>query len=203
MGHRLSRIVTKTGDQGQTSLGSGTRTGKDSPPIETLGAIDELNSWIGVLISLASSKEVKETFIFVQHDLFDLGAQISVPGTPLLSRDHLSRIESCFDQMNGQLGMLKEFILPGGSPASALAHVARTVCRRAERRLVSLLEIYQSAADEPQSDTSGKTAQDFGLPYLNRLSDLLFVASRIENREAGVPDVLWKRGCSLQKRHTA
>jgi cob(I)alamin adenosyltransferase len=184
MGHRLSRIVTRTGDQGQTSLGSGTRVDKDSPPIEALGAIDELNSWIGILVALSISQQVKEAFTLVQHDLFDLGAQVSVPGTPLLSQAHLSRIEGAFERMNAELGMLKEFILPGGAPSSAFAHVARTVCRRAERRLFSLTE-----ADPPP--------ENFGISYLNRLSDLLFVASRLENRAAGNTDVLWERGKSV------
>lgn len=194
MGHRLSRIVTKTGDQGQTSLGSGIRVDKDSPPIEAMGSVDELNSWIGVLLTLAKSPAVRESFELVQHDLFDLGAQISVPGTKLLSRDHLERVEKSFDTMNANLGMLKEFILPGGEPASAFAHVARTVCRRAERRLFSLCETERQAEGQGTRETSG---QNYGLSYLNRLSDLLFVAGRLENHSAGRPDVLWERGKSV------
>ncbi|MEI9406430.1 cob(I)yrinic acid a,c-diamide adenosyltransferase [Mesorhizobium argentiipisi] len=193
MGHRLSRIVTRTGDQGQTSLGSGLRVDKDSPAIETLGAVDELNSWIGVLVASARSPMVRETLTLVQHDLFDLGAQISVPGTPLLSRHHLNRVELWFESMNAELGMLKEFILPGGTQSSAFAHVARTVCRRAERRLFSLAQVERQA--EGVHLTSG--GENYGLSYLNRLSDLLFVASRLENRVAGRPDVLWERGKSL------
>lgn len=198
MGHRLSRIVTRTGDQGQTGLGSGLRVDKDSPPIETLGAIDELNSWIGVLVALSSSPATREVFTLVQHDLFDLGAQISVPGTPLLSRAHLSRIEASFEQMNAGLGMLEEFILPGGAPASAFAHVACTVCRRAERRLFSLTQI-ESTAQGLTSEPGGPASppENFGLSYLNRLSDLLFVVSRLENRADGRADVLWERGKSL------
>src|SRR5271165_5151075 len=119
MGHRLSGIVTRTGDRGQTGLGTGIRVEKNSPPIATLGAIDELNSWIGVLVTLSVSQEVKEVFTLVQHDLFDLGAQISVPGTPLLSHAHLTRIEESFERMNAGLGMLKEFILPGGVPSAS------------------------------------------------------------------------------------
>ncbi len=203
MGHRLSRIATKTGDQGQTSLGSGTRVDKDSPPIETLGAIDELNSWIGVLVALSSSQEVKEVFKLVQHDLFDLGAQISVPGTPFLSREHLARIEDSFERINGQLGMLKEFILPGGVPASAFAHVARTVCRRAERRLFSLTQLDRSAGELLTPNGNESSAENYGLAYLNRLSDLLFVAARIENRDSGGSDILWERGKSLSNRGSA
>jgi len=203
MGHRLSRIVTRTGDRGQTGLGSGLRVDKDSPPIETLGAIDELNSWIGLLVALSSSQDTREVFTLVQHDLFDLGAQISVPGTPLLSRAHLSRIEASFERMNAELGTLKEFILPGGAPSSAFAHVARTVCRRAERRLFSLTQI-EDGADGLAPPVGGEPPdEDFGLAYLNRLSDLLFVASRIENRAEGRPDVLWERGKSLGSGVTA
>jgi len=197
MGHRLSRIVTRTGDEGKTSLGSGLRVDKDSPPIETLGAIDELNSWIGVLLTLSISPKVKEVFALVQHDLFDLGAQISVPGTPLLSQAHLSRIDDSFEQMNADLSMLKEFILPGGASSSAFAHIARTVCRRAERRLFSLLEIDVGAEGLRVATIGPSAAESFGLAYLNRLSDLLFVASRLENHADGRADVLWERGKSL------
>lgn len=197
MGHRLSRIVTRTGDHGQTGLGSGLRVDKDSPPIEALGAIDELNSWIGVLVALSGSRETREVLTLVQHDLFDLGAQVSVPGTPLLSRVHLTRIEASFDQMNAELGMLKEFILPGGALSSAFAHVARTVCRRAERRLLSLAQIERSAQELRGPAGTASPPESFGLSYLNRLSDLLFVVSRLENRADGHPDVLWERGKSL------
>ncbi|HEY0327949.1 MAG TPA: cob(I)yrinic acid a,c-diamide adenosyltransferase [Rhodopseudomonas sp.] len=195
MGHRLSRIVTRTGDQGQTSLGNGLRVDKDSPTITTLGTVDELNSWIGVLIALSKSEPMKQLFTLVQHDLFDLGAQISVPGTPLLSEAHLLRIERNFEEANSGLDMLKDFILPGGAPASAFAHVARTVCRRAERQLCSLLET-EATASGVLSDTA-PAAESFGLCYLNRLSDLLFVVARAENRADGRADVLWERGKSL------
>jgi len=197
MGHRLSRIVTRTGDQGQTSLGSGLRVDKDSPPIETLGSIDELNSWIGVLVALASARQVREDLTLVQHDLFDLGAQISVPGTPLLSQAHLSRIEASFERVNAELGMLKEFILPGGALSSAFAHVARTVCRRAERQLFRLAQVEHQAEGLVPRSGDGPPPENFGLSYLNRLSDLLFVISRLENRAAGQGDVLWERGKSL------
>lgn len=197
MGHRLSRIVTRTGDQGQTSLGSGLRVDKDSPPIETLGSIDELNSWIGVLVALASARQVREDLTLVQHDLFDLGAQISVPGTPLLSQAHLSRIEASFERVNAGLGMLEEFILPGGALSSAFAHVARTVCRRAERQLFRLAQVEHQAEGLLPRSGDGSPPENFGLSYLNRLSDLLFVISRIENRAAGQGDVLWERGKSL------
>lgn len=189
MGHSISRIVTGMGDQGQTSLGSSMRVDKDSPPIEALGAIEELNSWIGVLIAMSSSEEIREIFVLVQHDLFDLGAQISAPGAPLLSRDHLLRIEHSLDRLSARCGMLEKFILPGGAPASAFAHVARTICRRAERRLFTLTEVDRSAGRLLYLDVSETMAENFGLSYLNRLSDLLFVVARIENSEAGIPDV--------------
>jgi cob(I)alamin adenosyltransferase len=191
MGHRLSRIATRTGDNGQTSLGSGIRVDKDAPPIEVLGAVDELNSWIGVVLTAAKSPEVRRALEFAQHDLFDLGAQISVPGTPLLSAGQLTRVDESFDEMNARLGMLKEFILPGGAPASAFAHVARTICRRAERRLYSLIN-----QSEKQTGTQ-PVSEDYGLAYLNRLSDLLFVASRLENHAAGCTDIMWERGKSV------
>lgn len=192
MGHRLSKIVTRTGDTGQTSLGSGRRVEKDALPIEILGTVDELNSWIGLVQSASRARDVQSALEFVQHDLFDLGAQISVPGTPLLSAAHLARLEASFEGMNDKLGMLKEFILPGGSAASAYAHVARTVCRRAERRLYSLLS---TSSETP--NIGDVLPDDYGLPYLNRLSDLLFVAARIENQAAGGADILWERGKSV------
>ena len=196
MGHRLSGIVTRTGDEGQTGLGTGVRVEKNSPPIQTLGAIDELNSWIGVLIALSLSEDVKAAFALVQHDLFDLGAQISVPGTALLSQTHLTRIEENFERMNADLGMLKEFILPGGALSASFAHVARTVCRRAERELVSLIDL-EDTAESLDRKADPSTAKNFGLCYLNRLSDLLFVASRLENRADGRGDALWERGKSV------
>lgn len=197
MGHRLSRIVTQTGDRGQTGLGNGARVDKDSPPIETLGAIDELNSWVGALLSISKVEHVKQALVQVQHDLFDLGAQVSIPGTPLLSRPHLLRIERSFERMNAELGMLKEFILPGGSLPSAFAHIARTVCRRAERRLFSLIELDTTAEGLRVVTEDHSGVESFGLSYLNRLSDLLFVTARVENAAAGHPDVLWEREKSL------
>jgi len=190
MGHRLSRIVTRTGDAGQTGLGNGLRVDKDSPPVEVLGQIDELNSWIGVLLTYSPSEAVRESLVLVQHDLFDLGAQISVPGTPLLSPEHVSRLDGIFEKLNADLPPLKEFILPGGTQFAAFTHVARTICRRAERRLVTLTEL-----DRP--------AENHGIPYLNRLSDLLFTIARFENRQSGGTDILWEPGRSLSKTQAA
>jgi cob(I)alamin adenosyltransferase len=153
-----------------------------------------LNSSVGTLLAFSASNSVKEALTLVQHDLFDLGAQLSGPGTPLLSRAHLSRLEENVEQMNSNLGLLKEFILPGGAPASAFAHVARTVCRRAERRLLTM--VATEAGEEGKRDTTA--LENFGLSYLNRLSDLLFVVSRVENHAAGKSDTLWQRGKSLE-----
>lgn len=191
MGHRLSQIATRTGDRGQTSLGSGLRVDKDSLPIEVLGVVDELNSYLGVVLMASKSAEVRSALEWVQHDLFDLGAQLSVPGTPLLSAAHLARVDESFNAMNAQLSMLKEFILPGGVPASAYAHVARTVCRRAERRLYSL------TSNGSEFEPTEVSADNFGLSYLNRLSDLLFVAARLENQANGGSDMMWERGKSV------
>lgn len=192
MGHRLSTIVTRTGDGGTTGLGDGTRVGKDAPVIEVMGTVDELNSWIGVVIAHSGCKAAADALHLAQHDLFDLGAQLSVPGTALLSAAHLARIEAAFEEINAPLGMLKEFILPGGAPASGFAQVARTVCRRAERNLVALLKGAKAGADGGGVDYAA-----FGLAYLNRLSDLLFAIARAENRAQGGTDVLWQKGKSV------
>ncbi|MFC3221232.1 cob(I)yrinic acid a,c-diamide adenosyltransferase [Tianweitania populi] len=170
------------------------RVDKDSPVIETLGAIDELNSSIGFMISMANAPGVRDALLLVQHDLFDLGAQISVPGTPLLSQPHLERLERSIETMDAGLGPLEASILPGGAPSSALSHVARTVCRRAEQCLTRLSEIDRQA----QLSYIGRNSADRnGLAYLNRLSDLLFVIARAENAAASRADVIWENGKSI------
>lgn len=179
MGHRLSKIVTRTGDAGTTGLGDGSRIEKDSARIAAIGEIDELNSTLGLLLTEALPAPVAACLTSAQHDLFDLGGELSVPGYTALTDAHIARLEHAVDAFNGDLDPLKEFILPGGTRAAALAHVARTVCRRAERALVRL------AATDPVSDPARR--------YVNRLSDLLFVLARVLNRAAGRPDVLWKR----------
>ncbi len=179
MGHRLSKIVTRTGDAGTTGLGDGSRIEKDSARIAAIGEIDELNSTLGLLLTEALPAPVAACLTSAQHDLFDLGGELSVPGYTALTDAHVARLEHAVDAFNGDLDPLKEFILPGGTRAAALAHVARTVCRRAERALVRL------AATDPVSDPARR--------YVNRLSDLLFVLARVLNRAAGRPDVLWKR----------
>lgn len=177
MGHRLSKIVTRTGDAGTTGLGDGTRVSKDSLRVEAMGQVDELNSVIGLLLSEQLPEAIRQTLIDVQHDLFDLGGELCIPGWQMVTDSHVVRLENAVEQFNADLAPLKDFILPGGTRPAALAHVARTVCRRAERHLVHL------AASEAVADLARK--------YLNRLSDLLFVLGRALNRAAGTPDVLW------------
>jgi cob(I)alamin adenosyltransferase len=178
MGHRLSRIVTRTGDAGTTGLGDGSRVAKDAPRIEAIGTVDELNSTLGLLLAEALPRPAADCLTAVQHDLFDLGGELSIPGHAAVTDAHVERLETAVEAFNAELAPLKEFILPGGTRAAALAHVARTVCRRAERRLVALAEA------EAVSDAARR--------YLNRLSDLLFVLARVLNHTAGRPDVLWR-----------
>ena len=179
MGHRLSKIVTRTGDNGTTGLGDGTRVSKDSARIDAIGAVDELNSTVGLLLAEALPDAAADCLTSVQHDLFDLGGELSIPGHVAVTDAHVTRLEEAVESLNADLGALKEFILPGGTRAAALAHVARTVCRRAERALVRM------AASGPVSDPARR--------YLNRLSDLLFVLARTLNRAAGRSDVLWRK----------
>ncbi|HWQ40202.1 MAG TPA: cob(I)yrinic acid a,c-diamide adenosyltransferase [Burkholderiales bacterium] len=179
MGHRLTRIYTRTGDAGTTGLGDGSRVAKDSARIEAIGAVDELNSHIGVLRAEALPDAVDQCLLRIQHELFDLGGELSIPGHAAISEAHIARLEALLDGFNAELPPLKEFILPGGSRATALCHVARSVCRRAERRVVSL------AAAEQVSPLAQR--------YLNRLSDLLFVLCRVINRAQGGVDLYWRR----------
>ena len=180
MGHRLSKITTRTGDKGETGLGDGTRTDKASPRIAALGEVDELNSALGVLLAEALPEPVREALLGVQHDLFDLGGELSVPGRSSMAKAQVQRLEAQIEAFNRELSPLKEFILPGGTRAAAQAHLVRTVCRRAERSLVAL------ARAEPVSEVSRV--------YLNRLSDLLFILGRVVNRAGGQGDVLWQPG---------
>ena len=180
MGNRLSKIVTRTGDTGTTGLGDGSRVGKDCQRIEVIGEVDELNSCLGVLLAEDCPPAVREALTGVQHDLFDLGGEICIPGTSIISDAHISRLEDLVTRFNDELSPLKNFILPGGSRPAALAHLARTVCRRCERHIVLL------ARDEAVSIHVRK--------YLNRLSDLLFVLGRSLNKAGGRGDVLWVQG---------
>jgi cob(I)alamin adenosyltransferase len=179
MGYRLTKIVTRTGDDGTTGLGDGSRTGKDSPRVRALGDIDELNSAIGVVLAEEIPVAVREALAQVQNDLFDLGGEICIPGRKAIEEAHVTRLEAAAGSINAALPPLREFVLPGGSRAAAAAHLARTIGRRAERSLVTLNHA------EPVSATS--------LQYLNRLSDLLFIAAREINRCAGVPESAWQR----------
>lgn len=179
MGNRLSKIATRTGDNGTTGLGDNSRVDKDALRIHALGDVDELNSQIGVLLCEPLPEALREELLTIQHDLFDLGGELAIPGYTLIGESKVARLDSLLAKYNGDLPPLREFILPGGSRAAALAHVCRTVCRRAERILVAL----------------GKTENinTGALQYVNRLSDLLFVVSRVLNRESNTPDVLWQK----------
>jgi cob(I)alamin adenosyltransferase len=182
MGHRLSRIYTRTGDDGTTGLGDGERTPKDSRRIVSIGSIDELNSVIGLLIAeLEPGDELQALFADVQHDLFDLGGELSMPGMTLVEADRVTWLEAMTDNYNEDLPPLKNFILPGGSRAAAVCHMARSVCRRAERDLVSLAR--------EEGENVGTSARQ----YLNRLSDLLFVCARVIARRDGGSEVLWRQ----------
>jgi cob(I)alamin adenosyltransferase len=178
MGHRLSKITTRTGDAGDTGLGDGTRVPKDHARIGALGDLDELNSALGVLLAEKLPREVRAALGEVQHDLFDLGGELSIPGHAMLRPERVEFLERQVLAWNKDLKPLKEFILPGGTRAAAAAHLARTVCRRAERSVVAL----------GRAETVGAPARQ----YLNRLSDLLFVAGRVLNRAAKVADVQWR-----------
>ncbi len=179
MGNRLSKIYTRTGDQGDTGLGNGQRVAKDHARVEAYGTVDELNSCLGVVLTHSLPSELLEILVDIQHRLFDLGGELSIPGHFVMQDADVSALEQSLDRLNEHLPPLQEFILPGGSPAAASCHLARTVCRRAERRLISL-----AAQDD--------TVNPIAIRYLNRLSDLLFVMARSMNRQAGVADVLWQ-----------
>jgi cob(I)alamin adenosyltransferase len=178
MAHRLSKITTRTGDRGETGLGDGSRVSKDSPRVRALGDLDELNSAIGMLAAEPLSPEIAGLLSQVQHDLFDLGGEVSIPGHAMVGEEHVARLEQTIENWNAGLPPLKEFILPGGTRAAAAAHLARTVCRRAERSLVALGE--KEKVGEPSRR------------YLNRLSDLLFIAGRLLNQQDGRGDVQWR-----------
>jgi cob(I)alamin adenosyltransferase len=184
MGNRLSKIATRTGDGGTTGLGDGTRTEKDSVRIHSLGEVDELNSFVGLLLCEDMPADLREELVSIQHDLFDLGGELCIPGYQMIKEDHVARLDDLLEKYNSTLEPLKDFILPAGSRAASIAHVCRTVCRRAERSIVSLGKV-ESIHPHPRQ-------------YVNRLSDLMFVLSRVLNRYAGGSDVLWnherKRG---------
>lgn len=180
MGKRISKVMTKTGDQGETGLGDRSRVGKDSLRIHVLGDVDELNSVVGlVLAHYLKADDISAVLSQVQNDLFDLGGECAIPETELVTEEHVVNLEKKLQEFNKDLPELKEFILPGGCVAGAQCHVARTVCRRAERSFVTLS---QQEKTNPQS-----------LKYLNRLSDLLFVIARLINKREGQSESFWSR----------
>ena len=179
MGNRLSKIYTRTGDDGTTGLGDGSRTPKDAARVEAYGTVDELNSHIGVLLACDGvPDDVRERLVRIQHALFDLGGELCVPGMAMIHDADVTALEQTLDHYNADLPRLKEFILPGGGMAAAQCHVARTVCRRAERRVVTLARNESVRAEV--------------MHYLNRLSDLLFVLGRVLARASGHGEVLWQ-----------
>lgn len=180
MGHRLSVIYTRTGDKGTTGLSDGSRTDKDSNRIEAIGCVDELNCILGIVLALDIPQTIQDCLTKIQHELFDLGGEISLPAPEhsFITKEHIEQLETTLDRLNSNLPPLKEFILPGGNISAAHCHHARAVCRRAERRLLSL-----SRAENINKDL---------LIYLNRLSDLLFVSARILACVDGGKEVLWE-----------
>lgn len=178
MGNRLSKIYTRTGDDGSTGLGDGSRTGKDSLRVEAYGTVDEANSCIGVVLAAGVPADVEALLTAVQHQLFDLGGELCIPGHAAIDDDDVTRLEQRLDHYNADLPPLKEFILPAGGEAAARCHVARTVVRRAERCAVALSRV--------------ETVRPQAVHYLNRLSDLLFVLCRVLARAGGHGEVVWQ-----------
>ena len=177
MGNRLSKIYTRTGDDGSTGLGDGSRVAKDSLRVEAYGTVDEANSCIGVVLASDMPEDIRSLLTSVQHQLFDLGGELCIPGHAAIDDEDVERLEQHLDRYNDDLPPLKDFILPGGGEAAARCHVARTVVRRAERETVALSRV---EAMRPQA-----------IRYLNRLSDLLFVLSRVLARASGHGEVIW------------
>lgn len=179
MGNRVSKVYTRTGDKGTTGLGDGTRVPKDSLRVDTYGMVDELNSCVGMVLAEDTVPEtIRDMLTQIQHDLFDLGGELCIPGMELVFDADITRLEQWLDSLNADLPRLKEFILPGGGRAAAACHLARTTCRRAERKLVTLMR--------EETAVRGETVR-----YLNRLSDLLFVIARVLARADGHGEVLW------------
>jgi len=181
MGNRLSKIYTKTGDDGSTGLGDGTRVSKDSARVIAYGTVDEANSAIGLILACDIPESVRKILVSVQHHMFDLGGELCIPGHKAIFDADIEHLEKTLDTFNADLPPLKDFILPGGDLAAAHCHLARTICRRAERMMVEL------------ADASGETVSASAIRYVNRLSDFLFVASRHMN-DNGAEDVLWIPG---------
>ena len=180
MGNRLSKIYTRTGDKGTTGLGDGARVDKDSLRVEAYGTVDELNSAVGLVLSADLPDEVRSCLTRAQHELFDLGGELCMPGTTLIPDRYVEGLEQSLDAFNEDLPPLKDFILPGGSEAASRCHLARTIARRAERRVISLAH--------------NETVNEATIRYLNRLSDLLFVIARVLARADGGAEVIWIHG---------
>jgi cob(I)alamin adenosyltransferase len=179
MGNRLSKIYTRTGDDGSTGLGDGNRVRKDHARVEAYGTVDEANSAIGMVLSVpALPAEISRCLTGIQHDLFDLGGELCIPGTSVINAAQITQLETMLDGFNEPLPALKDFILPGGGPAASACHLARTIVRRAERRVWTLAEIEAVNPEVPM--------------YLNRLSDLLFVIARVLARHETGSEVLWR-----------
>ena len=179
MGHRLSKIATRTGDNGSTGLGDGSRVGKDALRVHAMGDVDELNSHVGLLLCEPLPEALREELISIQHDLFDLGGELCIPGYRMITDAQVARLDALLEKYNADLPPLQDFILPAGSRAAAQSHICRTVCRRAERAIVALGKS-EALNDAPRQ-------------YTNRLSDLMFVLSRVLNRFGGGSDVLWQK----------
>jgi cob(I)alamin adenosyltransferase len=205
MGHRLSSITTRTGDGGDTGLGDGSRVPKDHLRVQAMGDVDELNSSLGILLTETMDDDLQQLLTAIQHDLFDLGGELSIPGYQLLKEQRVAALDKAIGEINQGLSPLKEFILPGGARSAALAHLSRTICRRAERAVVALArpestpdagtDAPTAAADQDktEADVAAARVSDTARIYLNRLSDLLFILGREFNRRDGRSDVLWKK----------
>lgn len=184
MAYRLTKIVTRTGDRGDTSLGDGHRVDKNSPRIHAIGEVDELNSLLGMLLSEALPEDIRQALLDVQHDLFDLGGELALPEQPLITPAHVRRLETQVEKFNANLPPLLDFVLPGGSRAAAICHLCRSVSRRTERTIVALG--HEEHLNEPLRQ------------YVNRLSDLLFVLARAINQAGGVPETIWNRARKVE-----
>lgn len=201
MGHRLSKIVTRTGDAGDTGLTGGARVPKTHARVQAMGDVDELNSQLGVLLALRLPKSLRATLTRIQHELFSLGGELSMPGSALMTEAHLLELERAIEALNRTLPPLKEFVLPGGNAPAAAAHLARAICRRAERSAWVVHEaekgvrsIFPDRPAQPKMDLT-----PFSARYLNRLSDYLFVAARVLARARGAKEAQW-RGASRGRR---
>ncbi len=178
MGNRLSKIYTRTGDKGTTGMADGSRIPKDSLRIHGIGEVDELNSMIGLVINKCQIATVRENLITIQHDLFNLGGQLAMPDYQMINQSRIDWLESTLDEMNNELSPLKEFILPGGAEDASFCHLARAICRRVERSMVSL--------------NNAEPVESLMIAYINRLSDWLFVACRILNKAQGEAEIYWQ-----------